>query len=151
MADGRAALGRFAVVGVVNTAIDFVLFGLLALAGWPLLLANFVSTSAGMTFSFFVNRSWTFGSTRSIRSTVLPFLLVTAVGLWVIQPLVIVAVGGLLDAAAPSLPEQLRQVWVPKAVAIGVGLVWNFSWYHRSVFRAADEDVSDVSREERIP
>lgn len=133
----RSPVGRFAVVGVVNTAIDFVLFGLLAVLGWPLLLANFVSTSAGMTFSFFVNRSWTFGSTRSIRSTLAPFVLVTAVGLWVIHPVVILLVGHLLDAVGPSLAVELRHVWLPKAVAIGVGLVWNFSWYHRAVFRPA--------------
>lgn len=137
----RSPVSRFAVVGVVNTAIDFVLFGLLAMLGWPLLLANFVSTSAGMMFSFFVNRSWTFGSTRSIRSTLGPFVLVTAVCLWVIHPVVILLVGHLLNAVAGSLAVELRHVWLPKAVAIGVGLVWNFSWYHRAVFRPAGRPV----------
>ena len=44
---GRGRAGRFALVGVANTTIDFVGFGLLAAVGAPLLLANFLSTSAG--------------------------------------------------------------------------------------------------------
>ena len=139
---GGSPLGRFAVVGVVNTAIDFAVFGLLAVLGVPILLANFVSTSAGMTFSFLVNRSWTFRSTRSVRSSLGPFVLVTAVGLWVIQPVVILLVGDLLDALVPTMATDLRTVWLPKAVAIGVGLVWNFSWYRRTVFRPAAETLS---------
>jgi putative flippase GtrA len=139
---GGSPLGRFAVVGVVNTAIDFAVFGLLAVLGVPILLANFVSTSAGMTFSFLVNRSWTFRSTRSVRSSLGPFVLVTAVGLWVIQPVVILLVGDLLDALVPTMATDLRTVWLPKAVAIGVGLVWNFSWYRRTVFRPTAETLS---------
>ena len=126
----------------MNTAIDFAVFGLLAVLGVPMLLANFVSTSAGMTFSFLVNRSWTFRSTRSVRSSLGPFVLVTAVGLWVIQPVVILLVGDLLDALVPTMATDLRTVWLPKAVAIGVGLVWNFSWYRRTVFRPAAETLS---------
>jgi putative flippase GtrA len=139
---GGSPLGRFAVVGVANTAIDFAVFGLLAVLGVPILLANFVSTSAGMTFSFLVNRSWTFRSTRSVRSSLGPFVLVTAVGLWVIQPVVILLVGDLLDALVPTMATDLRSVWLPKAVAIGVGLIWNFSWYRRTVFRPAAETLS---------
>ena len=138
---GGSTLGRFAVVGVVNTAIDFVIFGVLASLGVPVLVANFVSTSAGMTFSFLVNRSWTFRSTQSVRSTLGPFVLVTAVGLWVIQPLVILLVGDLLDALVPTMATDLRTVWLPKAVAIGVGLLWNFSWYRRAVFRPSAESL----------
>ena len=82
-----------------------------------------------MTFSFLVNRSWTFRSTQSVRSTLGPFVLVTAVGLWVIQPVVILLVGDLLDALVPTMATDLRTVWLPKAAAIGVGLLWNFSWY----------------------
>ncbi len=141
-------LGRFALVGVVNTAIDFAIFGLLALLGVPLLLANFVSTSAGMTFSFLVNRSWTFRSTQSVRSTLGPFILVTAVGLWVIQPVVILFVGDLLDALFPTMAADLRTVWLPKSVAIGVGLLWNFSWYRRFVFRPVAEGRPHPIREE---
>ena len=104
-------------------------------------VANFVSTSAGMSFGFLVNRSWTFRSTQSVRSTLGPFVLVTAVGLWVIQPLVILLVGDLLDALVPTMATDLRTVWLPKAVAIGVGLLWNFSWYRGAEFRPSAESL----------
>jgi len=124
-------------VGVVNTAIDFVGFGLLSAVGLPLLLANFVSTTAGMTFGFFAHRAFSFRSERPWRETVVPFLLVTATGLWVVQPLVIWLAGDLLGAATGTR-TPLVDVWVPKACAIGVAMVWNFALYHSVVFSSKD-------------
>ena len=117
-------------MGIVNTTIDFVLFGVLALAGLPVLLANLVSTTAGLSFSFVANRTYTFRSTTSPVRLLGPFVLVTGVGLWVIQPLVITAVGRLSGHDAGALLD----VWVPKACGIGVGLVWNYLWYRFVVF-----------------
>ena len=54
---------RFLAVGICNTAIDLVLFWVLD-APLGIVLANFVSTSAGMTFSFLVNGRHTFGASR---------------------------------------------------------------------------------------
>ena len=51
----------------------------------------------------------------------------------------ILLVGDLLDALVPTMATDLRTIWLPKAVAIGVGLLWNFSWYQRAVFRPAGE------------
>ena len=135
---GRGRAGRFALVGVANTTIDFVGFGVLAAVGVPLLLANFLSTSAGMTFGFFAHRTFSFRSERSWRQTALPFLLTTATGLWLVQPVVIWLVGDLLMAASGSEGAMVR-VWIPKACAIGVALVWNFALYHFVVFPAAED------------
>lgn len=130
---GRDRAGRFALVGVVNTTIDFVGFGLLAAVGAPLLLANFISTTAGMTFGFFAHRSFSFQSDRTWRQTALPFLLTTAIGLWLVQPVVIWLVRALLLGPL-DLDGALVEVWIPKACAIGVALVWNFALYHLVVF-----------------
>ena len=135
---GRSRAGRFAMVGVVNTAIDFVGFGLLALAGAPLLLANFLSTSAGMTFGFFAHRSFSFRSEAPWRQTALPYLLTTAIGVWLVQPVVIWLVGNLLVAVTGS-DGALVEVWLPKACAIGVALVWNFALFHFVVFPASKD------------
>ena len=113
---GRGRARRFALVGVVNTAIDFVGFGLLAAGGLPLLLANFLSTTAGMTFGF----------------------LTTATGLWIVQPVVIWLVGDVL-ATVSGTDGALVEVWIPKACAIGVALVWNFALYHLVVFPAVED------------
>jgi len=130
-AHGRA--GRFALVGIVNTIIDFVAFGVLATVGVPLLLANFISTSAGMTFGFFAHRAFSFRSDRPLRETAVPFLLTTATGLWIVQPVVIHVVADLLPAVLDA-GAAVTGVWVPKACAIGVAMVWNFALYHFVVF-----------------
>ncbi len=129
---GSSRAGRFALVGVANTVIDLLVFGLLSIAGVPMLVANFVSTSAGMTFGFVAHRSYSFRSAEPWHRTVVPFVLTTGTGLWVVQPIVIWAVAGMLgDLAGES---TLTQVWIPKACAIAVGMVWNFLLYRFVVF-----------------
>ena len=54
------------------------------------------------------------------------------------QPVVIWLVGDLLMAASDSEGAMVR-VWIPKACAIGVALVWNFALYHFVVFPAAED------------
>lgn len=143
VADGQQSSGhgrarRFALVGVVNTVIDFVGFGLLAAVGLPLLVANFLSTTAGMTFGFFAHRTFSFRSEQPWHETAVPFLLTTATGLWIVQPVVIWLVGELLVTASGA-SGALVEVWIPKACAIGVALVWNFALYHLVVFPAAGD------------
>ena len=127
----RSTAGRFAAVGVVNTALDLVLFAVLTAAGLGVLAANTLSTSAGMAFSFAANRRFSFRSTSSVRATLVPFLAVTLVCVWVIHPLVILAVSAVLEhLGAAATPAAVAG----KVAAIGVGLVWNYTWYHRVVF-----------------
>jgi putative flippase GtrA len=127
---GRAH--RFALVGVVNTLIDFLLFTVLIAAGLGVLAANTVSTSAGMAFSFVVNRAWSFRSERPARQTVVPFLAVTLVGLWVLHPIVIL---GTAAVGRQVGHEGDAVLWLGKVAAVAVGLVWNFTWYDRVVFK----------------
>lgn len=127
----RGAAGRFALVGVVNTAIDVVVFAVLTAAGVGVLAANTVSTSAGMAFSLVANRSFSFRSSVPIRRVVVPFLLVNVVCLWVLHPLVILATAEVL--AVSGVPDRIAVV-VGKGVAVLVGLVWNYAWYDRVVF-----------------
>lgn len=128
---GIARIVRFCLVGGVNTAIDFVGYLLLTAAGVHFLVANLLSTSAGMGFSFVANRYFTFGAGAggAVRQGAL-FLAFTAFGLWVIQPLVIFGVTAAMDGPRAGLPGLL-----PKCAAIGVGLIWNYAFYSRVVFR----------------
>lgn len=125
-------LGRFAAVGVANTVIDIALFMLLhdriGITG-----ANFVSTSAGMTFSFVVNGLFTFRSDRlTLRHAVL-FLATTGLTMWLVQPLVIHGLLGALD----GLADGERLVLAVKVLAIGVSFVLNFAAYRWVVWPAA--------------
>lgn len=131
----RQRLGRFAGVGVVNTAIDFVLFGVLRTAGVPMVPANTVSTGAGLAFSFAANRRFTFGDRRGdARRQAALFAGGTLAGLWLLQPLVIAAVAAF--AARQGWHGQPATIWLPKAVAIGAGLCGNYLFYDRVVFGA---------------
>ena len=122
---------RFILVGIANTAIDFIVLLSLTTFGLPLVVANFISTSVALTFSFFANRNFTFGSTGKKRSQAVRFLLVTLVGLWVLQPIVLVL-------AVPVLEGMLSReasIVVAKLIATVVSMVWNYLLYDSLVFR----------------
>lgn len=138
-------VGRFAAVGVANTVIDIVLFMLLH-DRIGILGANFVSTSAGMTFSFVVNGLFTFRADRlTLRHAVL-FLATTGLTMWLVQPLVIHGLLRLLD----GVTDGDLLVLVVKVLAIGVSFVLNFAAYRWVVWptmgATADEAVSSDPR-----
>lgn len=124
---------RFAVVGAINTALDFGLFLILGLGGVHPIVANYISTTAAMTFSFFANKKYTFRAQSSnyFREITL-FLIFTLFGLWVLQPLVIVAASSGLEAV--ELTEWMILLGA-KLAATAVSLVWNYVTYSRFVFR----------------
>lgn len=131
-------LVRFVIIGVLNTAIDFVILFALTSAGMGLWLANIFSTSVALGFSFFANRSFTFKSTGKINRQVLPFLLVTLTGLWLWQPLVIFTVTNVIDAAWGSAIVLL----IAKTLATVVSMTWNYLLYNRVVFRGKTDKSS---------
>lgn len=51
---------KFALVGVVNTLIDFAVYALLTTIGVNYILAQWISYSAGILNSYVMNRKWTF-------------------------------------------------------------------------------------------
>lgn len=113
---------RFAAVGVVNTLLDLGLFVLLE-DDLGIVLANFVSTSAGMTFSFVVNGLVTFGAGRLTLRHALLFLATTGFVMWALQPVFIHLFLTVLD-----------DVVVVKVLSIGVSFVANFVAYRYVVW-----------------
>ncbi len=121
---------RFAFIGGINTALDFGILFLLTALGLDKLVANFFSTSVAFVFSFFANRTFTFKSTGSAKKQFLPFLAVTLTGLWVLQPLVILAITQLLHSL-----DQALALFIAKLIATVVSLIWNYILYSRFVFK----------------
>ncbi|WJH34895.1 GtrA family protein [Paenibacillus sp. CC-CFT747] len=73
---------KFNLVGLLNTAIDFVVFSLLVGLGVPYLASQCVSYGAGIVNSFLLNRSWTFRERQGARGAqAVRFLLLNAVTL----------------------------------------------------------------------
>jgi putative flippase GtrA len=116
---------RFGLVGVANTATDFVLFAFLVQAvGMHVAAANVLSYSAGVLQSFTLNSAWTFRGLRS-RGTMprrfAAFCLVNVVSLAVTTALV-----WLLSLIMPAL--------LAKAASVGAGFLMNFQLSRRLVF-----------------
>lgn len=120
---------RYLVVGLGNTALDLVLFTVLAVAaGVPPVVANVISTVVVMTISFFVNRSFVFRAESAGAAAYVGFVAVTLFSGLVLQSLVILGVIGLADAVVPDLSEGIVKPGA-KVVAMGVGMVSNFLGY----------------------
>ncbi len=128
----------FAVVGVVNTAIDTSLFLLLhGLLG--LLIANVVSTSCGMTFSFVANGRFTFKKSLS-AARALRFVAVTGTVLWLIQPVIITLAQHVIDAAGHGSADGA--LLAAKLVGVGACIVINFVAYQIVVWPEAERTSS---------
>jgi putative flippase GtrA len=128
---------RFGIVGVANTALDFIVLFLLVGLGFDKIPANYISTSIAFIFSFFVNKSFTFKSKGgNIPKQFLVFLGITMVGLWIIQPLIILGVGALLAGTGWSEGVIL---FAAKIVATVGSMIWNYLLYSRLVFKKTEE------------
>jgi putative flippase GtrA len=148
---------RFAVVGAVNTSVDYVLFvGLTKILHLPLdwvWVAKLMSGTVAIAISFTLNRSWVFGATshRAMRQAA-KFVGVTAIGVYGVQtPLtqlfasVFQAPGRALYAVlrdvglAQALPSLLTQALATKTAAFVlatcVSMAFNFLAYRYWVFR----------------
>src|SRR5436190_1522201 len=112
---------RFAVTGVINTALDFgVLYLLVEFAHWLVPPAKIISTSVGMLNSFFLNKYWTFRDHRNMtRKQVVQFLVISIIGL-------------LLSTGLITLFVSLFNIWYIAAnlLTVLIVLFWNF-WANR--------------------
>ena len=112
---------RFAAIGIVNTAIDFVILNLLAHAvGLPRIPSNIASASVAMMFSFFANRSVVFNAkSGKARHQAMMFVLVTITGVYGLQNLIIWILADVwtcpLDTAHDILGVLDKEVFVTNA------------------------------------
>lgn len=132
----------FAAIGIVNTSVDIGLFLLLQGYGLPIIIANIVSTSIALSLSFILNKRFTFNSSANTGRAVLPFLIVTLTGLWLLQPVIIYAVisvsnlAVIKDVLSPIISNYSTwQNLTGKLIATPASMIWNFLLYKRFVFK----------------
>ncbi|MFL6062282.1 MAG: GtrA family protein [Marmoricola sp.] len=118
-------------MGVINTGIDTGLFMLLH-DRLGILLANLVSTSAGMAFSFVVNGLFTFKAEKLTVRHAVTFLATTGVTMWAVQPI-----------AIHLLLHVVDHVLVAKLLSIGICFVLNFAAYRLVVWPADSSPVGE--------
>jgi putative flippase GtrA len=127
---------RFGFVGIINTAVDFIVLNVLVgLFGVPLVASNIVSTTAAMLTSFELNKKVVFaGGEGNARSQLLRFLVVTLSAIWIVQSTVIFVAYTILSSVT-YLPEPVI-LNLAKLAGISAGLVWNYIGYSRFVFQS---------------
>ena len=124
---------RFGIVGIGNTAIDFVILFALVALGVDKIVANYFSTGIAFIASFFINKSFTFKSKGgNVRRQFLLFVIVTIIGLWIIQPLISGGITALLSASTLTAGLVL---FIAKIIATVASLIWNYLFYSRLVFK----------------
>ncbi len=122
-----SAFQRFLVVGLSNTTVSFVVFrGALVVGLESAALAQVLSYSAGICWSFFWNRSWTFRDSRPARYSIVPFVSVQA------SLLVATTVG--LGIAVDLLQLPPTPSWIAVMAAATVA---NYSLCRGAVFGGA--------------
>lgn len=132
---------RYIFVGGFNTALDFVLLFSFVALGIDKIVANYFSTGIAMVFSFFANKSYTFKDTSDQkRRQFALFIVVTVVGMWVIQPLVIWTVTSLFHS---YIVNQSILLFVAKVIATCASLVWNYLLYSRLVFEKGHKEAGE--------
>ncbi len=115
---------RFGLVGVINTAVDFIIFVLLY-RGTELdpLLCNGIAFLVAVTNSYLFNHRWTFRRSNSTISftAYLRFVVLNAGGL-------------LIGTLAIILLEGVMPLELAKLIAAGLTLIWNYTCSKLFVF-----------------
>lgn len=127
---------RFGVVGIANTALDFALLFLFVGFGIDKIPANYLSTGISFVFSFFVNKSFTFkNKTGNAKKQFILFIVITIIGLWVIQPIVITSVAAMLASTGWASGIIL---FIAKIIATIFSMVWSYILYSKIVFKVIE-------------
>lgn len=130
---------RFALIGVVNTGIDFAILNVLMFAtgineGPNLIYLNLISFTAAVANSYFLNKKWAFkdNSQGDTGKKFSAFLAISIIGA-LINTGIVTGISTYID---PILGlSQGLWVNVAKLLATGVALVWNFIGYKLIVFK----------------
>jgi putative flippase GtrA len=130
---------RFAMVGMANTAIDVGMFWVLH-PSLGIVVANLLSTSAGMMFSFVVNGRHTFGAARLTRGQGVAFLASNAFTMWVLQPVLMVTAGHVV-----GLPVMACKLLALAGSTIGNFLLYRYAvWPDSTRGKTQPEEPSEV-------
>lgn len=144
---------RFIAAGLLNTAVDFSVFNVaLHVFSTKIWIANICSTSIAMVVSFAINKKAVFGDGKQYSpQQFAAFVIVTAVGLWGLQTIIVVGMNNILRltivGAARSTGNSAAIRWIIPNVAKGmatiISAIWNYFWYDRVIFAKKDVSLSE--------
>jgi len=130
---------KFAVIGVINTGIDFLILNALVYVtqikeGTGLIPLNLISFTAAVVNSYYLNKRWAFqdNSSNEGGKKFSLFLAVSVIGA-LINTGVVHAVSTYIDPMFGL--DQTLWLNVGKLAATAIGLIWNFLGYKLLVFK----------------
>ncbi len=132
----RSRLRIFALVGLVATAVDFLVF--LALSDKGLVLADLVAMGLAATVSYGLNRQLTFRGESNAR--------------WVRNPIVFATtavVAGLLDLAVVLIVIGWTPTWLAKVLSIATAATVRWGVYRWVLFNIVRRELAE--RQDRGP
>lgn len=143
---------RFALVGAFNTGLDFAILNALVFGfSLPKIGANIISSSIAMVASYVLNHRFVFRSDKAHSTRLfVTFIVITAVGLYILQNLVLYFFSHVFTAPAHLLYEfadwlmpgvftkEFAELNFAKALATVASLLWNYVLYSRFVFKDKD-------------
>lgn len=115
---------KFGLTGVMNTLVDYIVFLVLSYLGVNVYLSQVASYSCGMLNSYFVNRSWTFGSKKGFFSAQMIRFIVVNLSLLLLS-LGVLWLGSRLGYG--KLVSKLGATAVTLVVGFAVNRLWVFN------------------------
>ncbi|HUD10546.1 MAG TPA: GtrA family protein [Candidatus Saccharimonadales bacterium] len=148
---------RYLCVGSFNSLADLTILNTLVFVGhFPVWLANVVSVSVGITLSYFLNHFIVFRHEHSPNPKLFAkFFIATGIGVILIQTIVIYFTRPLYTHLIQHT-HQLSLIKIEskvslnlaKVTAILIGMVWNYMFYSRVVFKKSpvDSEAKDIAK-----
>jgi putative flippase GtrA len=138
--------GKFFLVGIMNTLVDLIILnGETILSGVKdglgYAIQKGLSFLVAVTFSYFLNKNWTFGdsSKQDQGKKFSQFILVSVIGMVINITVATVAVTYIKPIVNSMLHLSFLtdQLWVSLGALCGtaIGLIWNFIGYKFFVFK----------------
>jgi len=142
-------VGKFGIVGVINTAVDLGIFNLLKfLFGLSVIISNVVSVSAAIVNSYIWNKNWTFRDKEKNISRQFIFFVILSIGgliintgallfltqVWTFPSLLVIRVFHFLKLSF-IFSDNFVFFNFAKVAAILFSMIWNFLTYKKFVFK----------------
>jgi len=130
---------KFAIIGVINTGIDFLILNIEMLltnitSGPGMIVQNSISFGVATINSYFLNKRWAFQDNSKERegAKFAQFLTISIIGISINGVIVY-----LITSFIPPMFGFGPQLWanVAKIAATAISLIWNFLGYKFIVFK----------------
>ena len=133
---------KFAVVGLLNTAIDFAILNILTLItgitqGGGVFVINTVAFTVATVNSYYFNKHWTFRDQdkKEEKRKFLQFIAISVIGAAINGGVVVLITTSVSPIFASLGLADQWWVNIAKIFATGVSLIWNFVGYKFIVFK----------------